>query len=343
MNYTILENLLSITTPSSYENECLGLLEIPGWTECYSDKMKNKVLKFGNGPIKVLLSGHCDEICFAVNYITDEGYIVLSDFAGGDYKTLPGAQVVILSEDCKTKIPGVVCSQPIHAWWHGDNKDKAPEEKDLKVSIGAESKEEVNKLGIYPGCLVVFKRNINMDFGPHQIHGNALDDKVGCFIVREVAKGLAKSDKYTYYCAWTTQEESGLRGSKVLAKNLNADISIDLDVTIATDGDLGLAKEEYGEISLGKGPVIEFGQDKSRRIALDLIQTANTLGIKIQRGLAIAGGTNTSVLQTEAKDCETALISLPCLNLHTPNEICDKRDIENTIILLENYLNLEKL
>jgi endoglucanase len=134
---------------------------------------------------------------------------------------------------------------------------------------------------------------------------------------------------YTVIGCACVGEESGLLGAHKAARQINPDISIDLDVLHAADTEL-YDKTKYGEIKLGEGPVITWGQDKSRR----LNKILGSGGIKTQDGAERIGGTNTKEFYLEGTDTETTLLSLPLLSMHTPIETMDWRDIEGAIELL---------
>ena len=354
-DYDFLTDLLQAKSPSGEETEALEV-----WTEkleslkkpygknykfeWYSDLIGNKGISVtgGNkiGKRKIMISAHIDEIAMIVGLIEDNGMMVLQNLAGIDRKTLPGAQVLVKGDNnCWHK--GIIHKAPIHVEGKGKDADSAIKIENLKLDVGSESKDETEgDFGIHPGSLVVFERNINTTFGKNRLVGNALDDKIGVYIVGKVLEELLKSPNFDqvlehneiYFIA-CTQEESGLRGATIAAHNINPHLSIDLDVTFATDGGL-VSKSKYGEIKLGKGVVIEYGQDKSRKIAQTLIDIAKQNSIKFQYGVSRCGGTNTSAIQLNAQDCETALLSIPNLSMHTQNETCDWTDINYAIELL---------
>ena len=89
-------------------------------------------------------------------------------------------------------------------------------------------------------------------------------------------------DDYTFYGVANTQEEVGLRGAMVTSKRINPDISIDIDVTFATDEGRGIKTESYGDIKLGKGPVIMSGPDKSWNLRCKMIEVAEINEIPYQ-------------------------------------------------------------
>lgn len=342
MDKKFLEEILNAYSPSGQEENAITVWNSwcskLGLKHYYQDKIGNSAWSWGDGPIKIMISGHLDEIAMAVGNITEEGYLVLKNMAGIDKKVLPGSQVVILGD--KGPVKGIVQSLAIHLQHAEKVIDKVSEIHELKVDIGCENKEEVIEAGVWPGCLVVFERNINLDFGKNKIHGNALDDKIGVFCVYEVLRRLTTEDngpslknKITVIGVGAVQEESGLRGMTVASHNLNPDISIDLDVTHASNGGM-YSTDKYGDVKLGKGTVIEFGQDKSRRLAKDMIKIAKENNIPFQTSVARCGGTNTDAIQLYSADCETMLLSLPLTSMHTPNETMNWIDIEATINLL---------
>ena len=97
------------------------------------------------------------------------------------------------------------------------------------------------------------------------------------------------------------------------------------------------SKEKFGDIKLGKGPVIMYGHDKSRQLNEFLKKIAEGEKIPYQLEVAGAGGTNTDQIQLMAKNCLTTLISLPLTSMHTQNETCDWRDLGACVDLIISY------
>lgn len=347
-----LNELLNEPTPVSGEMEGTKIwdsyMESLGLKHDYQDKIGNSGWSIGCGPKKILISAHIDEICMSVIDISDKGYLTMISLGGVDPKVLPGSSVIILGNK-NTKIKGIVCKAPIHSEYQDKKQDEVLKLKDLRISVGADSKEDVEKLGISIGSLAVLSRNVDVNFGEKKILGNALDDKIGVYIVSQIARKIKEQSEielrhdYTFTFLAGTQEEAGLRGLTVAAHNLNPDISIDIDVTPAQDGECGVNKSTWGNIELGRGCVIEYGPDKSRRIADIMKDYAKTREIPFQLSVGRAGGTNTDTIQLSSLDCETMLVSIPNINMHTQNEVCDWEDVEAAVnlisgIIIENLL-----
>lgn len=320
--------------------------------ECKSGGCKEEFLdNFGNGVVSrenhsitggfktILLSGHVDEIPCLVTMITDNGFLHIMSAGGFDRRPLVGAYIQVLSEDGNW-INGVIGKKPIHLEEDGEY-EKATKMEDLLVDLGCSSKEEVENLGIHPGSYVTYRKGLeDLTFGPKKelIMSEGLDDKIAVYIVAEVMKRINVPNGYKIYGASMAGEETGTRGCQVVAGRLNPDISIDLDVTFSTDSDAGISKEKLGDIELGKGVVIAYGPDKSRKLAKELKDLAKKNGIKYQEEATRAGGTNTDAIQRHARDCETMLLSIPNRNMHTNVEICHWDDVEAAIDLLVKWI-----
>ena len=266
--------------------------------------------------------------------------------AGIDPKVLPGSEVLVATGwEARNYIGGIIGKKPIHV--------ETPEERnslvkfsDIRIDIGARNRKEVeNDFDVHIGSPIVLGRSINLEFGKNRLYGNALDDKSGIFIISEVISKLLHDprdswkEKYSIIVMACTGEESGLLGSHRMAHIINPDISIDLDVTPSSD--LGQLKDEV--IRLGRGPVIEFGQDKSRRINNCLRNICEAKKIPYQCHVSKIGGTNTKSFFLESRDSETTLISLPLLSMHTAIESMHWKDIEWTIDLLEEVIVSQNL
>lgn len=329
--------LLTAYSPSGLETEALkvwdAFCENLGLKAYYSDKIGNHAYSLGNGETKILLSGHIDEVNARVIYIDNDGNISMTSTGGMCRKSLVASEVVILGD--KGPVKGIVGKKPIHLE-SAKERDQMEDFDSLRIDVGADSKEEVAALGICPGSIVVYRRTVDVNFGANKIMSNSLDDKAAVYITGMIMQKLQKSvaqwgDKYTVIGMAAAQEETGCRGAQIAAHNINPDISIDFDVTFATDGGLGIKKDKQGDVLLGKGGVIMYGPDKSIRIANLLKEVCREREIPFQSVAGRAGGTNTNQIQLMSANCETMLVSIPNRNMHTPVEVCDWRDIQSII------------
>jgi endoglucanase len=120
----------------------------------------------------------------------------------------------------------------------------------------------------------------------------------------------------------------------VAAAKIDPNVSIDLDVSFATDEGRSIKEIPAGSVKLGSGPILSYGPDKD----FGLMKELAGLGVKIQETVTGAGGTNTSAIQLNSRNVKTALISIPQRNMHTPVEVCSWSDLEACSDLLFKYL-----
>lgn len=202
-------------------------------------------------------------------------------------------------------------------------------------------------MGVRVGTIVVYARQWN-EIGPEKdtIVATGLDDKVGISVAHGILQRLPEyfgngnwNTKYTVYLASCVQEETGLRGAKLVARAIDPDISIDFDVTFCSDGGIGIDKSKVGDVKLGKGCVINYGPDKSERLNAVLSKYKD----EHQSIASRAGGTNTKSIQECATDCETTIVSIPNRNMHTQTEMVSKRDIMAAIGIVSSAIIDKKI
>ena len=336
MNKDFLFDLLKTHSPSGHEHNCIKVFDdycSKFGKHIYTDKMGNSAFSIGNenGPI-VMISGHIDEISMLVQYIDDDGFIHFVKNGGIDPKILLGMNVVILTK--KGEINGVIGKAPIHVEWRDEEKKtKVTPIKDMKVDCGFKSKREAEEY-VSVGDVIIYNTPIT-ELHNGRISSKGLDDKVGAFIAAEVARHIAQEEplkNINLVFAACCEEETGCRGASLVAKNLNPQYSIDYDVTFATD-DGHVEKNEWGDIKLGKGAAIAFGDDKVPSFVNTIVDIAKAAEIPFQPFCVGSGGTNTDSIQMGASDCTTSLISIPERNMHTSVEVVDLFDISAIIAL----------
>ena len=91
--------------------------------------------------------------------------------------------------------------------------------------------------------------------------GRALDNRVGGFMIAEVAKMLKENKvklPFGLYVVNSVQEEVGLRGAEMIANRIKPTVAIVTDVCHDTQTPM-INKIEQGDLSSGKGPVLTYG------------------------------------------------------------------------------------
>src|SRR5690606_941268 len=113
------------------------------------------------------------------------------------------------------------------------SKDQVPKVHELFIDVGASKKEEVLEMGIHVGTVVTFADGLT-ELNDRYYVGRALDNRVGGYMIAEVARRLKEEKKqlpFTLYVVNAVQEEIGLRAAEMIVRRLKPDLAIITDVT----------------------------------------------------------------------------------------------------------------
>ena len=289
---------------------------------------------------KVVIEAHADEISYFVNYITKDGYLYLRRNGGSDPLVAPSKRVNIHTN--KGIVKAVFGWPAIHV--RKPDQDKAPTIETVFLDCGASSAEEVEQMGVHVGSVVTFEDEF-MVMNEKFYVGRALDNRVGGFMIAEVARMLKENGKalpFGLYVVNAVQEEIGLRGAEMVAHRINPDVAIITDVTHDTQSPM-YEKKTSGDIFCGKGPVITYGPAVQNNLRDLIIRTAHEAEIPFQRAAATrATGTDTDAFAYSGAGVASALISLPLKYMHTTIETVHQDDVDNvTRLIYETLLRIE--
>lgn len=285
---------------------------------------------------KVVVEAHADEIAWFVHYITGDGFIYLRRNGGSDHMIAPSKRVNIHTD--KGIVKGVFGWPAIHT--RTAEKEETPSMKNIFLEVGATSREEVEKMGIHVGCVVTFDDEFAI-LNDRYYMGRALDNRIGGFMIAEVARMLKENkDKLPFgvYFTNSVQEEIGLRGAEMIAHRIQPDVAIVTDVCHDSQTPM-MSKIVNGDLACGKGPVLSYGPAVQNNLLKHIIQAADKNNIAIQRQAASRStGTDTDAFAYSNAGVASALISLPLRYMHTTVEMVHKEDVENVIKLIYHSL-----
>jgi putative aminopeptidase FrvX len=285
-------------------------------------------------PFKVVIEAHADEISWFVNYINAEGLIYLKRNGGVDHQIAPSQRVIIHGR--KGPVKAVFGWPAIHTRHGNDEKEQNPKVENLFLDCGARNKIETEDLGIHVGAVVTYTEGFD-ELAYDNLIGRAFDNRIGGFMIAEVARLLKENKKpipYSLYVVNAVQEEIGLRGAEMIARRIKPDVAIITDVTHDSTTPM-INKNIHGDVSCGKGPSLTYGPAVHNKL-LSLIQdTATKHNIPFQlAAVSRSTGTDTDSFAYANDGCPSALISIPLRYMHTTVEMLHKSDVENTINLI---------
>lgn len=333
--YHLLKELVEAPSPSGFEGPAQRVIKQfiePLADQLQVDVMGNMMawLKGQGGP-RVMLAGHCDEIGFMVQYITDEGFIYFGAIGGVDPHLSPGQRIDIHTSGGALK--GIIGKKAIHLIDVKD-RDSVIKLKDQYIDIGCSSRSEVEKL-LRIGDPITFSVGLER-LQNGRLTSRALDDKMGAFIVSQVFAEIKKAGGAAaeLVCVSTVQEEVGLRGGTTSGYGVDPDLAIVVEVTHATDTP-DVDPKGIGRVEVGKGPVLARGANINPVLFELLIETAAAENIPIQIiGVPRATGTDANALQLTRGGVATALLGIPLRYMHTPVELLAESDLQAAIKLL---------
>ncbi len=338
-----LETYLNTSSPTGYETA--GQLVWIDYIKPFVDEIKSDNYGTAYGILnpkakyKVVLEAHADEISWYVNYISKDGMLYVIRNGGSDAVIAPSKRVHIHTK--KGIVQGLFGWPAIHI--RDREKDEVPKIETIWIDCGANSKEEVEEMGIHVGCVVTYPDEFSV-LNDRYFVCRALDNRVGGFMVAEVARMIHENkDKMDFgvYFTNSVQEEVGLRGAEMITKTIRPDVAIVTDVTHDTTTPK-ISQVKEGEIKCGDGPVITYAPAVQNNLRELLIEAAEDKKIPFQRAASSrVTGTDTDAFAYSNGGVPSALISLPLKYMHTTVEMVHKNDVENTIKLM--YESLKKI
>jgi putative aminopeptidase FrvX len=292
-------------------------------------------------PFKVVIEAHVDEISWFVNYITNEGLIYLKRNGGVDHQIAPAQRVIIHGK--KGPVKAVFGWPAIHTRINNADKEPVAKVDNLFLDCGARNKKELDDLGVQIGCVVTYQDGFD-ELANNYYIGRAFDNRIGGFMIAEVARLLKENRKklpYGLYVVNAVQEEIGLRGAEMIARRIKPNIAIITDVTHDTSTPM-INKIVEGETSCGKGPSLSFGPAVHNKLLQFVQDVAEKNKIPVQlRTVSRSTGTDTDSFAYANDGCPSVLISIPLRYMHTTVEMLHRNDIEQTIRLMyETVLSL---
>lgn len=290
-------------------------------------------------PFKVVIEAHADEISWFVNYITADGLMYLKRNGGVDHQTAPASRVWIHGK--KGPVKAVFGWPAIHTrLGAAEQKEAQPRTDNLWLDCGARNRKEVEELGIHIGAVVTYQDGFD-ELANGNYVGRAFDNRIGGFMIAEVARLLKENGKklpYGLHVVNAVQEEIGLRGAEMIARRIKPNIAIITDVTHDTSTPL-INKNIEGDVLCGKGPSLSYAPAVHNKLLRLVEDTAIAKKIPVQwRALSRSTGTDTDSFAYANDGCPSVLISIPLRYMHTTVEMLHRDDIEQTIRLMYETL-----
>lgn len=319
----LLQQLTETFSPSGYEDAIRKVVRAeiePLADEVRVDALGNLIARKGRGGKKIMIAAHMDEIGLIVNHVDERGFVRFTHIGGVFGKYLLSGRVRFLNG-----------TQGLIGYDRHEKISEIPSADKMFIDVGATSAKDCP---VRVGDVAAFDRPFQ-DLGQRVI-AKSLDDRAGVLVAIETFRAL-KTTPHEVYFVFTTQEEVGTRGAGTAAYGLDPDIGIAVDVTPSGDTPDAFKLE----VALGKGAAIKIsdaGMLADPRLVHWMISVAEKNRIAYQREVLTFGSTDARSIQTSRSGVISGALSVPVRYVHSPSEMVDMGDIQNSVKLLTALL-----
>lgn len=322
----LVRRLVETPGPSGSEHDIRKVveLEIREYAdEIRTDALGNLIARKGTrqeGGKRVMISAHIDEIGLMITHVDDNGFARFLNIGGVNPLTCYGGRVLFMNG-----ARGVIGMERLE-------KDDKPSLDKMFIDTGATNAADSP---VTVGDVCGFERPF-LDLGKRLV-AKSMDDRIAAVVAIEALKGIKNSPNEIYF-VFSVQEEVGIRGATTAAYGVDPEVGLAVDVTISAD----TPKGPKMNMALGNGPAIKV-RDSSfiadQRVVNWMVAEAKAQELPYQMEVLTAGGTDGRAIQMTRAGVPAGCLSLACRYVHSPSEMIDRDDLENSIRLLTGLLN----
>jgi len=321
----LIRKLVETFGPSGFEDQIRAVIrgEVEPWAdELRVDPLGSLVVhKQGGDGRRLVLAAHMDEIGVMVTHVDEGGFVRFARIGGLGTLTCVGARVAF--EHGTVGVIGIEGKR--------EDTSKAPKFEQLYIDVGATNRDDCP---VRVGDAAVFVRPFAVQ--GRRLIAKAMDDRIGCAVLIETLRRLDRTPHDVYF-VFSVQEETTLSGARTSAYGIDPDLAIAVDVT--TTGDTPESRPMA--VALGKGPAVKVKDSKmiAHPAVKDLlVQRAKEADIPFQLEVLEGGTTDAAAMQLVRAGVPAGCLSIPCRYVHSPSEMVDEEDVENSVRLLLEVL-----
>jgi len=337
----ILEKLVNLPGVPGRESQVADFIcaYISSVCDCQLDNLGNVIAHFPGKGKRVMVVAHMDEVGFIVQRIMPEGFLKVERMGGASIRALPGSRLTLWTSQGSLSAVGGILPQ------HLDNNEPILDFSKIYIDIGSSSAEETYKMGVKVGDILTWDAPLSF-LSNSLITGKALDDRLGCFCLLQLAHFVKTGDLLCdLYLVFSVQEELMLMGGKTATESIEPDVIIGIDGTLAFDTpDL---QGKQADIRIGGGPALKWMDAIRGKLAAfvpnqvmanQIYEIAQKLSIPIQNEIVVGISTAITPMIYASKGARACALSIPIRYHHTPIEMAHLHDVENSVLLLKGLL-----
>lgn len=348
---TDLEHLISIPALSGLEDFMITEMKkrFMQYTQYVDvDNLGNVHAKFegvSSDETMLMVFAHIDQIGLMISKVEPNGYLRFNRVGGVPEKTLMGTLVDVYSVDMRSRFTGVIGTYSHHLT-PATEKYLVPSHEKMYIDIGVESRNEVLSKGISVGSPVLYKPSMHL-IGENRICASYLDNRISNLLLLQLAEYLSVNPaRGSVSLVASVQEEFNIRGVLPVFNRLKPKCAVCIDITPACDTpDLNFSHE----MVLGKGPAVLHmnfhgrgtlgGLIPNPKLRVTIEKSFLSVKIPYQHEVVIGEITDDAFAAMEGdKGFNIAHISIPIRYSHSPNEVCDIRDVHATFEGMKTFI-----
>lgn len=329
----LLEEMIRVPGVSGFEDDIRDYIrtkvEAMG-LKPHEDNLGDLIVTVGDNGPHVVFIAHMDELGLIVSKLEQDGSLRIRKVGGIDDRTLVGRVVEIKTQ--KGIVRGVIGLKPPHLMTDREEMKKTLSWEDVRVDVGTRSRKETENLGIRVLDPMVFKKDITY-ITQDIICARGVDNRAGCAILLDALEQLKDRElpvKLTF--VWSVQEETGLKGAKVVGFTYRPDYVFAVDTM--TTNDAPMSGDTYERVYVGKGPAMRMFDNAavaSPKLRKMLEEVAKAARIPLQYG---TGGGSTDGAAMQDFGSLMMPIGIPMRYTHSPTECASISDMENAVKLV---------
>lgn len=332
----LLKELTEAPGPPGYEESVRKLMtdHMREFTTKVSyDGLGSVIAQQGDSGPRIMLDAHMDELGGMVRRVRPDGFISIQMLGFWLAAALPDQRWVILGS--KGPVLAVTDIWDAHIAPH--DAQGGAQKQDLFLDTGARSAADVAELGISPGDPVAPVSDFAV-LANNRYLAKAWDDRIGCAVMLEVMRRLAKTPhpNQVFYAATVQEEGSGeMRGAQTSARSINPDLGFSLEVGIPNDVP-GPGPDAAQEV-LGGGPgmmLYTFSELPNRKLVAYVKQVAADHHIPLQLDFVGGFGDDAGAIKLNNTGVPVTTVLVPARATHAHNGIIDRSDFDRTVDLM---------
>jgi endoglucanase len=332
----LLKELTEAPGPPGYEEAVRKIMadRMRAFTDKISyDGLGSVIAQQGDAGPRIMLDAHMDELGGMTRHIRPDGFISMEMLGYWLDAALPDQRWVIMGS--QGPVLAVTDIWDAHIAPH-DAQGHA-QRQELFLDTGARNAADVAALGISPGDPVAPVSDFAV-LANNRYLAKAWDDRVGCAVMLEVMRRLAKSPhpNQVFYVG-TVQEEGSIemRGAATSARIINPDLGFSLEVGIPNDVP-GPGPEAAQEV-LGGGPgmmLYTFSEIPNRKLVAYVKRVAADQHIPLQFDFVRGFGDDAGAIKLNGGGVPVTTVLVPARATHAHHGIIDRGDFDRTVDLM---------